>query len=143
MFKKLIFLAFLLISHPTFAASAVGTWRTVDDETGKVRSVVRVYKNRSGVLSGKIMKVYKQAGDTGYCRNCPGHFKNRRVEGLRFMWGLKPDGVNKWTGGKILDPKKGKIYKCKVELSKDGKRLKVRGYIGVSLFGRSQTWLRK
>lgn len=141
--KRGIFLLLLILSGSAFAASPVGRWTTVDDETGKVRSVVQISQGRGGVLSGRILQVYKQAGDTGYCRKCPGSFKNKPVKGLRFMWGLKPDGERRWAGGKILDPKKGKIYKCKIELSQDGKRLNVRGYVGVSLFGRTQTWRRK
>lgn len=61
--------------------------------------------------------------------------------GLRFMWNLKKDG-SEWSGGSVFDPKSGKTYRCFVETLDDGKRLKVRGYLGVSLLGRTQYWIR-
>lgn len=120
-------------------ASATGRWTTIDDKTGKKRAVV--YVNASGnSMTGTITKVYKQAGDTGICSKCPGNFKGKKVEGLTFLWGLKKTGPNTWEGGKILDPKTGKIYRAKVTL--EGNKLYVRGYVGVSLLGRTQTWVR-
>ena len=122
-----------------FAASPVGTWTTIDDKTGAKRAVVSVTES-GGVLSGTIIKVYPQAGDTGVCHSCPGAFKGKKVQGLRFMWGLKKEGDNAWGGGSILDPKSGKIYKAKATL--EGNKLLVRGYLGVSLLGRTQTWVK-
>ncbi len=137
-------LALIGFTNLSYAATAspVGKWTTVSDKTGKARSVVRIYQSK-GVLYGKILKVYKQPGDQGTCINCPGKLKNKPIVGLRMMWGMKPDGRNEWSGGHILDPKPGKVYKCKMTLSPDGKTLKVRGYIGFSLLGRTQTWYRK
>lgn len=123
------------------AKSPIGVWTTISDKTNKPRSVVRIYESK-GILYGKILKVYKEPGDHNTCINCPGNFKNKPIVGLRFMYGLKPDGRNEWSGGHILDPKPGKIYKCKITLLPDGKTLKVRGYIGFSLLGRTQTWHR-
>lgn len=122
-----------------FAGSASGTWTTIDDKTGEKRAVVRISES-GGNLSGTIVKVYPQPGDTGMCHNCPGAFKGKAVQGLTFLWGLKKDGDNQWSGGSILDPKTGKVYKAKVTL--EGNKLLVRGYIGVSLLGRTQTWVR-
>ena len=121
------------------AASPVGNWTTVDDKTGEKRAVVTISES-GGVLSGVINKVYPQPGDTGMCHSCPGAFKGKKVQGLRFVWGLKQDGENEWTGGSILDPKTGKIYKAKMSLK--GNKLYVRGYVGVSLLGRTQVWVR-
>lgn len=140
--QLLIAVTLFCFTSLAFAASPVGTWTTIDDKTQKPRSVIRISEYK-GVLSGRILKVYKQPGDTGYCRKCPGHFKDKRVEGLTFLWGMKSTGSHEWKGGKILDPKNGKIYKCKMTLSKDGNRLDVRGYVGMSLFGRTQTWRRR
>ncbi len=122
-----------------FAGSAAGTWTTIDDKTGAKRAVVRV-SDSGGTLSGTIIKVFPQAGDTGMCNNCPGAFKGKKVQGLNFLWGLKADGDNEWSGGSILDPKTGKVYKAKVTLK--GNKLYVRGYLGVSLLGRTQVWVR-
>jgi uncharacterized protein (DUF2147 family) len=74
------------------------------------------------------------------CHNCTGTFKDKKVVGLNILWGLKDQGNGEWDGGSILDPKTGKIYKAKMTLK--GDKLYVRGYIGVSLLGRTQTWVR-
>lgn len=136
-FLGLILMAFLPIA---MAQSPAGTWTTIDDKTGKKRAVVQLYiKNKT--LYGKILKVYKKPGDTGKCSKCPGKFKNKSIQGLQFLWGLKDQGNGTWSGGKILDAKSGKIYRAKVSLK--GNKLYVRGYIGVSLLGRTQVWHRK
>ncbi len=122
-----------------FAGSATGTWITIDDKTGAKRAIVQI-SDSGGTLSGTVVKVFPQPGDTGLCQNCPGAFKGKKVVGLNFLWGLKADGDNQWSGGSILDPKTGKIYKAKVTLK--GNKLYVRGYLGVSLLGRTQVWVR-
>jgi len=142
MLKMLCISLFLLGFMPAAIAgsnSPLGTWTTIDDKTGKKRAVVSITQS-GGKLYGTIRKVYKQAGDTGYCKKCPGRFKNKKVVGLTFLWGLKKQGNNVWSGGRILDPKSGKIYRAKVTLK--GNKLYVRGYIGVSLLGRTQVWVR-
>ncbi|MFT4060004.1 MAG: DUF2147 domain-containing protein [Legionella sp.] len=121
------------------AASPVGNWTTIDDKTGQKRAVITI-SEAGGVLSGVIDKVYPQPGDTGVCEKCPGGFKGKKIQGIRFLWGLKSEGNNEWSGGSILDPKSGKVYKAKVTL--DGNKLHVRGYVGMSLLGRTQTWVR-
>lgn len=123
----------------TFAGSVAGTWTTIDDKTGAKRAVVSI-SDSGGTLNGTIVKVFPQPGDTGICTNCPGAFKGKKVAGLNFLWGLKADGNNEWSGGSILDPKTGKIYKAKVTLK--GNKLYVRGYVGISLLGRTQVWVR-
>lgn len=122
-----------------FAGSPVGTWTTIDDKTGDKRAIVQI-SDSGGLLNGTIVKVFPQEGDTGMCHNCPGAFKGKKVVGLNFLWGLKTDGDNQWSGGSILDPKTGKIYKAKMTLK--GNKLYVRGYLGVSLLGRTQVWVR-
>lgn len=121
------------------AASPIGEWTTIDDKTDAKRALVTV--SMSGdTLSGTIIKVFPQPGDTGICSKCPGEFKDKKVQGLRFLWGLKSDGHGEWTGGSILDPKTGKIYSAKATLK--GNKLYVRGYLGISLLGRTQVWVR-
>lgn len=121
------------------AGSATGSWTTIDDKTGTKRAVVKIADDGK-TLNGTIIKVFSQPGDKGICTNCPGAFKDKRVVGLEFLWGLKPEGTNEWSGGSILDPKTGKIYKAKITLK--GNKLYVRGYMGVSLLGRTQVWVR-
>lgn len=123
------------------AASLAGsTWMTIDDKTGKPRAEVRL-NEQNGTVSGEIVSVVKQPGDTGICSKCPGQFKDKTIKGLQFLWGLKQKGENNWEGGQILDPKTGKIYRAKMLLK--GNKLFVRGYVGVSVLGRTQIWERK
>lgn len=121
------------------ASSPAGTWTTIDDKTGAKRAVVRISVS-GGSLSGTIMKVYPQPGDTGICSKCPGSFKGKKIQGLQFLWGLKDEGNGVWSGGSILDPKSGKMYRAKITMQ--GNKLFVRAYVGVSVLGRTQTWVR-
>ncbi len=133
----------LLLSIPALAAdlSPVGTWKTIDDKTGQAKAIVQITES-NGVLEGKILKVLKS--DTGphpICSKCDGERHNKPVEGMTFVWGLTRDG-DTWEGGRILDPKTGKIYKAKMQVIDGGEKLKVRGYIGFSWLGRTQVWHR-
>jgi uncharacterized protein (DUF2147 family) len=121
------------------ASSPVGQWTTIDDKTGAKRAIVTISES-GDTLIGIIDKVYPQPGDSGICDNCPGSFKGKKIQGLRFLWGLKNDGKNQWSGGSILDPKSGKVYKVKATL--ENNKFQVRGYLGVALLGRTQTWIR-
>lgn len=123
--------------------SPVGLWKTVDDATGKVKSVVSIWVENNK-LYGRVQKLVdpdpKDPNPT--CDPCTGDQKGKRVIGLRILWDLQKDGDG-WSGGSILDPESGKIYKCLLSLEDGGKKLKVRGYIGLSLLGRTQYWLRE
>ena len=123
--------------------SPAGVWKTIDDKTGKERSLVRVVDN-NGVFEGKVEKIFEQPGDdpNHLCKKCEGERKDRPIIGMTFLWGLKKDG-DLYGGGEILDPKNGKIYRAKMKMIEGGRKLEVRGYIGLSLFGRSQTWIRQ
>lgn len=124
------------------AATPVGVWKTIDDETGKERSIVRITE-MNGELQGVVEQIFDQPGDDPkhLCDKCKGDRKDKPIVGMTILWGLKHKG-NEWSGGEILDPKKGKIYRCKLTPSEDGQQLNVRGFIGVSLIGRTQTWHR-
>ncbi len=130
---------------PIFAAElpVQGYWKTIDDETHKPRSIVEIFE-KDGKIFGKIIKIFPHEGNKDLCEKCPDEFKNLPILGLQFMWDLKSTNQNstKYDGGKILDPASGSIYRSKLELTDNGQKLEVRGYIGISLFGRSQTWLR-
>jgi uncharacterized protein (DUF2147 family) len=125
------------------AASPVGVWRTIDDKTGKERSIVRISET-NGELQGVVEQIFDFPGDDPkhLCKDCKDERKDKPIVGMTILWGLKQKG-DEWSGGEILDPKNGKIYRCKLTPSEDGKQLNVRGYIGVSLIGRSQVWHRQ
>ncbi len=130
---------------PIFAAepSVQGYWKTIDDKTDKPRSIVEI-SEKDGKVFGKIVKIFPHEGNKDLCEKCPDDFKNQPILGLQFMWDLKSANQDstKYDGGKILDPANGSIYRSKLELIEKGQKLEVRGYIGISLFGRSQTWLK-
>ena len=123
--------------------SPIGLWRTVDDVTGKVKSVVAIWEER-GKLYGRIQKLVSPdpADPNPRCEDCTGEQKGKPVVGLRVLWDLKKNG-NGWSGGTILDPANGKTYKCMLSLEEGGTKLKVRGFMGISLLGRTQYWLRQ
>lgn len=141
---KSILVLSLMASSALATSSAGGIWKTIDDETGEVKSLVEITE-ADGQLTGKIVKLFRKPEEdqNPKCDKCPGDKKNQPLIGLPILWGLKADGVGKWTGGQIMDPKKGKIYSCKMELIEDGKKLKVRGFLGFSLLGRTQIWQRQ
>jgi uncharacterized protein (DUF2147 family) len=125
--------------------SPVGYWQTIDDLTGKPKSILQI-SDSSGVLSGTVIKIFPKAGEdqNKRCSACTGEKHNQRIVGMVVMEGLKnqPRQINQWDSGQILDPSNGKTYHCQIQLTDKGKKLIVRGYIGLPLFGRSQTWLR-
>lgn len=122
------------------AMSPVGRWKTHDDDTGEEKGIVRI-REEGGKLYGVIEHVYPKPGldPNPKCEKCEGAKKDKPVVGLEILWGLERDG-DEWTGGRILDPENGKTYRCFIEVIDGGRRLKVRGYLGVSLFGRTQYW---
>lgn len=120
------------------AQSPVGTWKTIDDKDGKVKSHITITEV-DGKLYGYIAELIDPERDI--CVACKGDKHNQPLVGMQILWDLKPDGNQEWSGGSILDPKNGKTYKCKIELVND-KELNVRGFIGFSLLGRTQTWYR-
>ncbi len=138
--KILFFLVLTALYLPqAFAESPVGNWTTVDDKTNEKRAVVQLTET-NGTLNGTIVKVFPQPGDKGICSKCPDGFKNKPIKGLQFLWGLKDRGDGVWDDGHVLDAKTGKIYRAKVTVK--GNKLYVRGYIGMSLLGRTQVWVR-
>jgi uncharacterized protein (DUF2147 family) len=123
--------------------SPVGLWRTIDDETGKTKSLVRITET-NGELSGKIEKLFREPSEdqNPKCDKCEGANKDQPILGMTILSGLKKDG-DSYSGGHVIDPKKGKTYKAKVTLTDSGKKLEMRGYIGTPLLGRTQTWVRE
>lgn len=123
--------------------SPEGLWQTFDDSTGQAKALVQIVDDGSGTLSGKIVQGLGQNNQPERrCTACTDSRKDQLIKGMTIITGMKQDGSN-WDGGQILDPENGKLYKCKMHLEDGGQKLVVRGYIGVSLLGRSQTWVRQ
>ncbi|WP_045761966.1 DUF2147 domain-containing protein [Xanthomonas albilineans] len=124
--------------------SPVGRWQTIDDDTGKPKSIVQIAQSADGTLNGKVIEILQSNhGPNPMCDKCEGERQGKPIKGMTILWGLKPDGAAVWDGGSVLDPTKGKIYKAKITLSDDGKQLQMRGYIGIEALGRTQTWIRE
>lgn len=135
-----VFIAFSTIATAQ-NLSPVGLWKTVDDKTGKPRSLIRISEINGGYSA--VIEKGLLANDTGeaICDKCTDSRKNQKIIGMTILKGLKQNG-NHYDGGEILDPENGKIYRCKMKLDESGNVLEVRGYIGISLLGRSQIWNR-
>jgi uncharacterized protein (DUF2147 family) len=128
-------------SVPATDASPVGLWETIDDKTGKPTAVVEIFE-REQRLFGRIEQILTGADPKSVCVACTDERKNQPIIGMIIIRGIKPAGTE-YSGGDILDPDSGSVYRCKMHLEKNGSELIVRGYIGLSLFGRSQTWHRR
>ena len=125
----------------TLAVSPVGVWKTIDDETGQAKSLIRIVES-NGVLSGKIEKLLTPGKENSKCDKCEGELKDQPVLGMEILKGLRK-GDDVWEGGTILDPNNGKTYRSQLQVVDGGKKIEVRGYIGIPLLGRSQIWLRE
>ena len=137
--KKLFIVILLFVSTSIFSQSILGKWKSIDEETNKDESVIEIYQD-NGLFYGKIIQLLDPQKKGIVCESCKGKNKNKPIEGLVIINGLKRD-ENEWSGGKVLDPKNGKEYKCFITL-KDNNTMKLRGYIGFSVFGRTAYWYR-
>lgn len=131
----------------SIASTPEGYWRSIDDRTGEQLSIVEVKKKGDGTYTGTIVYRYPVPGGGALltnCVKCPEPFKNKPILGLQIAWGLKqdPQNPNQYIDGRVLEPKTGNIYKGKAQLSADGKRMRMRGYMGISALGRTQVWIR-
>lgn len=138
----------LMASAQVFAANDIaGTWRSIDDKTGFSKGIVEITKASDGTYSGKIIEVIPRPGYTPKttCDKCTGSLKNKPILGMTVLTGMKQSSKSdrEFSGGRILDPLTGKTYKTKMKLNSSGSRLSMRGYVGVEVVGRSQTWIRQ
>jgi uncharacterized protein (DUF2147 family) len=124
-------------SEPTPA----GLWKTVDDKTGKTRGCVRIYES-NGEIFGRIESSVDPKDAREKCDKCSDERKNQPLIGLVILRSMKRNG-GEYAGGDILDPETGIVYRCKLRMVEAGRKLVLRGYIGASLFGRSQVWIRE
>jgi uncharacterized protein (DUF2147 family) len=138
--KQLFTLLFCITAMTSMQSqSVIGKWKTIDDATGEAKSIVEVF-SKSGKIYAKVVDILDTSNKNSVCKQCSGEDKNKPILGLTIIKGLSKDG-SEYNSGEILDPKNGKLYKCALTLeSKD--KLKVRGYIGFSLLGRTQYWHR-
>ena len=124
-------------------ATPLGRWRSIDDATGKPKAVIEIEDAGNGVLSARIVQLLDTGnGANPLCTACEGKRRNQPIVGMRIAWGLKSQG-KAWGGGRILDPENGKEYSVKMTPVDGGRKLEVRGFIGVALLGRTQVWLRE
>jgi uncharacterized protein (DUF2147 family) len=131
-----------LVSISSIAlADVVGRWKTIDDATGKAKSIVEITRQGEEV-KGRVAELINPSEPNPVCKNCEGDKKNAPIEGLEIMWALKPAGANEWANGRILDPQNGKVYSCFIKMIDGGKKLEVRGYLGFRFAGRTQIWHR-
>lgn len=137
--------AVLALSSASVWASdgPVGRWKTIDDETGRAKSIVEIYKTDSGTLEAKVLEVLEsEQGPNPICKACKGERKNKPIEGMVIAWGLKQKG-DAWVGGRIINPANGKEYSARMTPIDGGTRLEVRGFMGFSLLGKTQVWVRE
>ena len=144
--NRLFFASYLLVVSLSVGAQsldpALGVWKTIDEKTNQPSSLIRL-EEKNGELIGTVLELIPTPGEPliTHCRLCKGERKDKPIVGMVIMNGLKKEKLGYWFGGEILDPEEGDIYKVKIATD-DGKTLKVRGYIGISLIGRTQVWVR-
>ena len=142
---KKIALAFGLLGLSALANAADplnGTvWKTIDDKTKQPKATVRFTDQKNGTLTASIQSILTP-GEENACTKCEGPYHNKSLKGLTIVRGLKNTGGTSYDGGSILDPQTGKTYKLKGKLADGGKKLELRGFIGVAALGRNQTWIR-
>ena len=135
-FSLVVFFAMILSAQ---SQTVLGKWKTVDDETGEAKSIVEVYE-KSGKVYGKVVEILRADHKKDICTKCEGADKNKPILGMIIINGLEKDGTE-YNGGTVLDPENGKKYKCYITLESPDK-LKLRGFIGLSIMGRTQYWTR-
>ncbi len=149
-FRLTLAAGLLLAAGSAMAANdtPVGNWKTIDDVTHQPKSIVQITEN-NGELQATIVKLLNRTpeaiardGEHPICRKCDGVRKDKPIVGMQIMWGVTKDD-DAWDGGKILNPKYGKIYKVKLTMLDGGQKLNVRGFIGFSWIGKTQIWERQ
>lgn len=139
----LVCLVYVSIVSAASMNSPIGFWKTIDDVTGKPKSILQIYEASDHTLSGRVMQIFPKPGEdpNKLCEACKGAKHNQPIVGMVILENMKQRG-EKWDGGQILDPKNGKTYRCTLKVVNGGTHLEVHGYIGISLLGRTQTWIR-
>lgn len=133
----------LFASAALAQATPVGVWKTIDDKTKAERAQIRITES-NGVLSGRIEKLLApDAKPDAVCDKCSDDRKDKPIVGMEILRGVRKAGSdNLWDSGTILDAAEGKVYKVRLSPADGGKKLEVRGYVGMPMLGRTQTWIR-
>lgn len=138
--KKNLFTTLLVVASFSVQSQTIfGKWHSTNETTGEVDSVIEVYE-KNGKAFAKIIDIKDPKRKNAVCDLCSDENKNKPILGLNILTGLEKDG-DEWSGGKILDPRNGKVYKCYIKLETENK-LKIRGFIGFSLIGKTAYWTR-
>jgi len=130
-------------AEPTQAGllSPAGLWKTIDDKTGTPKGLVRIYE-QDGLFFGKVEAALKPEDAFERCDRCSGERKDKLVVGMVILRKLRKSG-SEYSGGDILDPDTGVVYRCSFKMAEQGTKLLVRGYLGLPILGRSQVWIRE
>lgn len=146
-FNKFFLIFSLFLSVPLLAQAKTdtieGLWKTIDEKTGEPQSLIQIYRKENtfyGKVIASLRKEHKKGDDI--CHDCVGRFHEKAVIGNNIIWGLHRKKRNLWEDGRILDPLHDRAYRVNMRLAEEGKKLRVRGYIGIPLFGRTQYWVR-
>ena len=144
--KAIVGFSIACASLTTFAASIEGYWKSIEERTGEQLSIVEIRKGNDGRYHGKIVYRYPNSHGIAHtnCTKCPAPNTNKPILGLEILSGFRedPNKPDSYIDGRVLEPTSGRIYKGKAVVSGEGKRLRMRGYMGVSALGRTVVWLR-
>jgi uncharacterized protein (DUF2147 family) len=123
--------------------SPVGVWKTINDSSGKAEALVKIVEV-NGELRGSVEKLFRGPDEdqNPHCDKCSGDKKNAPILGMTILYGLRRGENGDWRGGEVLDPNNGATYHASLAVAPDNQSLSMRGYIGMPIFGRSQTWQR-
>lgn len=136
----LMLFLFLAITQSLFAQSIFGKWKTIDDSSGKAKSILNIYQKGEKVYAN-VVNILEEGKQDATCVECKGRLKDQPIMGMQIINGLVQKDLNEYSGGTILDPENGQHYRCRIWLEEDNpNRLKVRGYLAI--FYRTQTWIR-
>jgi uncharacterized protein (DUF2147 family) len=144
--SRILWAALLLVlvvgfgSAHAAAPEPIGYWTTIDDDGKTPTSIVKISKS-GNKLRGQIVQLINPRDKNPTCKDCSGARKGKPIVGMEILWNLSKDGDG-WSGGRIIDPNNGSEYNCQIELVERGTRLKVRGFVGIPLLGRTQVWRR-
>ena len=144
--KGILGLVLSLASVTAFSSTIEGFWHSIDDKTGEKLSIIEIRKDAKNEYNGTIVHRYPVPGAKAlsHCTKCTGALKNKPILGMQLFTGFKddPNKANEYIDGQVIEPKSGKIYKGKAVVTSDGKRLRLRGYVGISALGRTVIWIR-
>ena len=145
--KVILGVTFGVLSGALHAVSIEGYWKSSDDRTGEPLSLIKIAKEANGTYSGEIVHRYPNAAGhvLNTCSKCPPPYKDKPLVGLKILTGFKdePNKPGHYIDGTVLDAKSGGVYKGKAQVSANNRQLRMRGYVGVSVFGRTNVWIRQ